>query len=60
MLKKAASIVLASLRGSTYSPEYALPLRSLRPCRTVFLTILQGICVAFEVICYHLEWGVSK
>ena len=40
MLKKAASFVLASLRGSTYRKEYALPLRSLRPCRTAFLNIL--------------------
>ena len=32
MLKKAASFVLASLRGSTYDTEYDSPLRSLRPC----------------------------
>jgi predicted RNA-binding protein with PIN domain len=31
-LKKSASIVLASLRGSPYGPEYDSPLRSLRPC----------------------------
>ncbi len=31
MLKKSASFVLASLRGSTYVAEYASPLRSLRP-----------------------------
>jgi len=40
MLKKAASFVLASLRGSTYGKEYASPLRSLRPRRTAFLNIL--------------------
>ena len=32
MLKKPASGVLASRRGSTYDTEYASPLRSLRPC----------------------------
>ena len=42
MLKKAASFVLASLRGSTYHKEYASPLRSLRPRWTAFLNILQG------------------
>jgi len=40
MLKKPASFVLASLRGSTYGGEQASPLRSLRPCWTVFLSIL--------------------
>ncbi len=32
MLKKSASGVLATLRGSTYGTKYDLPLRSLRPC----------------------------
>jgi len=32
MLKRYASIVLASLRGSPYGKEYASPLHSLRPC----------------------------
>jgi hypothetical protein len=41
MLKKPASGVLASLRGSTYE-AYASPLRSLRPCWTIFLSILLG------------------
>jgi len=55
MLKKSASGVLASLRGSTYglgkrlfiqavggrvNNIYALPPHSLRPCWTVFLNIL--------------------
>src|SRR5262249_41522844 len=55
MLKKSASCVLASLRGSTYSlgkrlfrqamggrveKIYASPLRSLQPCWTAFLMIL--------------------
>lgn len=31
MLKKSSSVVLVSLRGSTYGTEYASPLRSLRP-----------------------------
>jgi len=39
MLKKAASFVLASLKGSTYW-EYASPFRSLRPRWTAFLNIL--------------------
>jgi hypothetical protein len=42
MLKKAASFVLASLRGSTYRKEYASPLRSLRPRWTTFLNILRA------------------
>jgi hypothetical protein len=43
VLKKSASGVLASLRGSTYSKEYASPLHSLRPCRTAFLNTLESI-----------------
>jgi len=40
LLKKSASIVLASLRGSTYETEYASPFRSLRPCWSNFLNSL--------------------
>ncbi|HEY5931480.1 MAG TPA: hypothetical protein VIT63_01105, partial [Nitrospira sp.] len=40
MLKKSASFVLASLRGSTYE-AYASPLRSLWPRWTAILNILQ-------------------
>ena len=40
MLKKSASVVLTSLRGSTYGGECDSPLYSLRPCRTAFLSIL--------------------
>jgi hypothetical protein len=40
MLKKSASIVLSSLRGSTYGTQYVSPLRSLRSCWTAFLSIL--------------------
>jgi len=40
MLKKAASVVLASLGASTYGKEYASTPRSLRPCWTTFLNIL--------------------
>jgi len=32
MLKKAGSVVLASLRSSTYPRGYASGLHSLRPC----------------------------
>ena len=46
MLKKPASIVLASRRGSTYGTEYASPLRSLRPCWGLdFLSILNSFAV---------------
>jgi Na+-transporting NADH:ubiquinone oxidoreductase subunit NqrB len=65
MLKKSASGVLASLIGSTYDSgrsysgssgragekDYASPPRLLRPCWTVFLSILQGIlqlCRTYE------------
>ncbi len=41
MLKKSASFVLASLRGSTYETKYASPLRSLRPRWTAILNILR-------------------
>jgi hypothetical protein len=43
MLKKSASRVLASLRGSTYDKKYALPLRSVRPYSTAFLNILWAV-----------------
>ena len=42
MLKKSASVVLASFRPSTYPRGYASGLHLLRPCWTVFLSILQG------------------
>jgi len=41
MLKKSASIVLASFRPSTYRRGYASGLHSLRPCWTNFLSILR-------------------
>jgi len=43
MLKKFASGVLASFRGSTYGKEYDSPLRSLRPCWKTFLNILLAL-----------------
>jgi len=43
MLKKSASFVLASLRGSTYGAEYDSPFRSLRPRWTAILSILLGV-----------------
>ena len=43
MLKKAFGCVLASLRGSTYIPQYASPLRSLRPGQKTFLNILKDL-----------------
>jgi len=36
MLKKPASVVLASFRSSTYPRGYASGLHSLRPCWTAF------------------------
>jgi len=41
MLNRAASCVLAAVRGSTYAPEYASRLSLLRPCWTARLNILQ-------------------
>jgi hypothetical protein len=41
LLKKSASGVLASLRGSTYRKKYASPPRSLRPCWTNLLNSLR-------------------
>ena len=43
MLKKPASVVLASFRPSTYPRGYASALHSLRPCWTAFLSILLTI-----------------
>src|SRR5438132_4408600 len=43
MLKKSASIVLASFRSSTYPRWYASGLHSLRSCWAVFLSILRLI-----------------
>jgi hypothetical protein len=42
MLKKSASVVLASFRPSTYPRGYASVLHSLRPCWRNFLNILQS------------------
>jgi tRNA(Ile)-lysidine synthase len=47
MLKKSARCVLASFIGSTYR-QYVLPLLSLRPYWTDFLSILPGTLVSFE------------
>ena len=41
MLKKSASVVLASFRSSTYPRGYASGLHSLRPCWTAFLSLLR-------------------
>jgi len=43
MLKKSASVVLASFRPSTYPRGYSSALHSLRPCWTNFSSILPGI-----------------
>ena len=48
MLKKSASFVLASLRGSTYGKEYDSPPRSLRPRWTAFLSILHSVSLWSE------------
>ncbi len=53
MLKKSASFVLASLRGSTYRKESASPLRSLRPRWTPFLHILQAILIPSSIPSTH-------
>ena len=45
MLKKSASFVLASLRGSTYRQEYASSPRSLLPRWTAFLNILRALLI---------------
>ncbi len=49
VLKKPASIVLASFRPSTYLRGYASALHSLRPCWTNFLSILQDLSKAGAV-----------
>jgi hypothetical protein len=57
MLKKSASFVLASLKGSPYSAEYDSPFLSLRPRWTAFLTILrdsQMIVAATRLPCSAL------
>ena len=43
MLKKPASVVLASFRPSTYPRGCASALHSLRPCWTAFLSTLQDL-----------------
>jgi hypothetical protein len=40
MLKKAASFVLATFKGSAYGEKYASPFDLLRPRWTTFLSIL--------------------
>src|SRR5574338_1289178 len=60
MLKKSASGVLASLRGSTYRTEYASPLRLLRPCWTAFLSILEGCSSAVSFDADHRSFRVPK
>ncbi len=60
MLKKSASFVLASLRGSTYGKEYASPLRSLRPRWTAFLNILRAIPIASAILCGPVFGGVQN
>jgi hypothetical protein len=42
MLKKSASGVFASLRGSPYGAGYDSSLRSLRPCGTAILSTLRS------------------
>jgi hypothetical protein len=41
LLKKSASVVLASLSEAQGTEAYASPLRSLRPCWTAFLSSLR-------------------
>ena len=65
MLKKSASIVLASLGGSTYKPPYALPLRSLRLIGEQSVLALRGWAgenVAFLTILRipSFVYGVEK
>src|SRR6185436_14795796 len=59
MLKKFASVVLASFRPSTYPGGYASGLHSLRPCWTNFLSLLQECSAGlpydhtFEMLLYR-------
>ena len=55
MLKKSASVVLASLRGSTYE-TYASPLLSLRPCWTAILSILRLFCYPPSYVRFRLRF----
>jgi hypothetical protein len=54
MLKKSASVVLASFRPSTYPRGYASALHSLRPSWTVILSILRG-CIPMLQTCVPLN-----
>jgi hypothetical protein len=49
MLKKPASVVLASFRSSTYPRGYVSDLYSLRPCWTVILSILRAALALLPV-----------
>jgi hypothetical protein len=49
MLKKPASVVLASFRSSTYPRGYASGPHSLRPCWTAFLSILLAHILRLDV-----------
>jgi hypothetical protein len=59
MLKKSASGVLASLRGSTYRSD-ASPLRSLRPCWPAFLSILRGVLLLSQTYRPKKFWRVHR
>jgi|SRR5437773_8087980 len=60
MLKKLASFVLASLRGSTYCTEYASPLLSLRPRWTTFLNTLWPVQPPLMILSQYVFQGCSK
>ena len=59
MLKKSASFVLASLRGSTYGTEYDSSPRSLRPRWTAILSILYGYVALSQTSRFVMDCGVQ-
>ena len=59
MVKKSASFVLASFRGSTYDSEYAFASSLAVASLTAFLTILRTILIGSE-FSMVVHWAMLK